>query len=329
MEMEYRDPSRRGKVIVVLGIVMGILAGAAALYVVQRAQLEAGATGVEHVPIVVAARDIAARTPIEAADLLVRQVPMDDSNASGTFSDPTAVNGLVTSVPILTGQPVLANMLAGGSSGGTIGILGPNETIAPDSPAWRAVAVTVPDERAAGGLIEAGQTVDMIATVLITLPERLVEAGRYTTDRSSKLIYQDMMVLAKTTTAYVIKAPIEIAEEISHFQASGAASFTPADPPEPGPAAHRCRRAGHDDERHHPALRPAHPRGLPAGGRTAPDRVPRRPPSRARPRPRVRTNPPRPSPVRPRARRAPGVQRGRQGLPRADARTSSGVPSVP
>jgi Flp pilus assembly protein CpaB len=226
MEMEYRDPSRRGKVIVVLGIVMGILAGAAALYVVQRAQLEAGAAGVEHVPIVVAARDIAARTPIEAADLLVREVPMDDSNASGTFSDPTAVTGLVTSVPILTGQPVLANMLAGASGGGTIGILGPNETIAPDSPAWRAVAVTVPDERAAGGLIEAGQTVDMIATVLITLPERLVEAGRYTTDRSSKLIYQDMMVLAKTTTAYVIKAPIEIAEEISHFQASGAASFT-------------------------------------------------------------------------------------------------------
>ena len=89
------------------------------------------------------------------------------------------------------------------------------------------MAVTVPDERAAGGLIEAGHTVDMIATVLITLPERLVEAGRYTTDRSTKLIYQDMIVvLAKTTTAYVIKAPIEIAEEISHFQASGAASFT-------------------------------------------------------------------------------------------------------
>ena len=224
--MEYRDPSRRGKVIVVLGVVMGILAGAAALYVVQRAQLEAGAVGVPQVPIVVAVRDIAARTPLVAGDVMVRQVPMDDSNASGTFSDPAVVVGLVSSVPILSGQPILANMLAGQSGGGAIGILAPNETIAPDSPAWRAVAITVPEDRAAGGLIEAGQTVDMIATVNIVLPERLEEAGRYTSDRSSKLIYQDMLVLAKTTTAYVIKAPIDVAEEISHFQASGQASFT-------------------------------------------------------------------------------------------------------
>jgi Flp pilus assembly protein CpaB len=175
---------------------------------------------------VVAVRDIAARVPLEAADVTVRQVPMDDSNASGTFSDPTTVIGLIPSVPILTGQPVLANMLAGQSGGGTIGILAPNETIAPDSPAWRAVAITVPEDRAAGGLIEAGQTVDMIATVNIVLPERLEEAGRYASDRSTKLIYQDMLVLAKTTTAYVVKAPINVAEEISHFQASGQASFT-------------------------------------------------------------------------------------------------------
>lgn len=226
MEMEYRDPSRRGKVIVVLGILMGILAGAAALYVVQRAQIEAGAAGIQHVPIVVAVRDVPARTPLAAADLTVRQVPMDDSNASGTFSEVTNVLGLITSVPVLTGQPILANMLAGQTSGGTLGILAPNETVAPDSPAWRAVAITVPEDRAAGGLIEAGQTVDMIATVLITLPESVLNAGRYTTDRSSKLIYQDMLVLAKTTTAYVVKAPVDVAEEISHFQASGAASFT-------------------------------------------------------------------------------------------------------
>lgn len=226
MEIEYGEPRRRGKVIVVLGVVMGILAGIAALYVVQRAQLEAASIGVQRVPIVVAGRDIGPRTPLLAQDLVVREVPIDDSNAVGTFSDPAAVVGLVTSVPVLSGQPILANMLAGQTSGGALGILGANETVAPDSPAWRAVAVTVPDDRAAGGLIEAGQTVDMIATVLITIPDRLADAGRYTTDRSSKLIYQDMMVLAKTTTTYVIKAEVGVAEEISHVQASGAASFT-------------------------------------------------------------------------------------------------------
>jgi hypothetical protein len=35
-----------------------------------------------------------------------------------------------------------------------------------------------------------------------------------------------MLVLAKTGTFYVLKAPIDVAEEISHLQASGSATFS-------------------------------------------------------------------------------------------------------
>jgi Flp pilus assembly protein CpaB len=226
MEMEYRDPASRGKVIAVLGVVMGLIAGAVAFYVVQRAQAEAGAAGRQEVPLVVAARDIATRTAIVAEDMVVRNVPLDDSNAVGTYTDPSKLVGLIPSVPILNGQPIMSNMLAGQADGETIPILGPTETIGPESPFWRAVSVTVPDDRAAGGLIEAGQTVDMVATININLSEDVLDAGRYTSDRSTKVIYQDMLVIAKTPTAYVMKAPIGVAEELGHMQASGAASFT-------------------------------------------------------------------------------------------------------
>ena len=35
-----------------------------------------------------------------------------------------------------------------------------------------------------------------------------------------------MLILAKAGTYYVLKAPLDVAEEISHLQASGAASFS-------------------------------------------------------------------------------------------------------
>jgi len=35
-----------------------------------------------------------------------------------------------------------------------------------------------------------------------------------------------MLILAKSGTYYILKAPLDVAEEISHLQASGAASFS-------------------------------------------------------------------------------------------------------
>ena len=48
------------------------------------------------------------------------------------------------------------NMLASAATGGQFSILEPGETVAPDSEAWRAVSMTVPDDRAVGGLLQPG-----------------------------------------------------------------------------------------------------------------------------------------------------------------------------
>ena len=226
MEMEYSDPGRRGRFIVVVGLILAVVAGTAAFFLIQQAQQQAGQGGLERQTIVVAARDIPARKQLEAADVTVREVPVDPTNAQGVYVDPVKVVGLITSVPILNGQPIYANLLAGQTVGTEFSILAPNETVGPDSPAWRAVAITVPDDRAAGGLIVAGQTVDVVATTQISIPAALVESGKYYADKSTKVIYQDMVILAKTATSYVVKATLPVAEEISHLEASGSATFS-------------------------------------------------------------------------------------------------------
>lgn len=229
MEMEYKDPSRRGRWIVVIGIVLAVVAGGAAFFLINQAQQQAGQAGLQRVAVVVAAQTIPARKIIEAGDVTVREIPIDDTNAQGIASTPDKVIGRVPAVAILQGQMVLTNLLASSTEGGQFSVLGPADVFTPESPEWRAISMTVPDDRAVGGLLTPNQTVDVFVTtsvnVLTSSESGIGEDGFYT-DKSTKLSYQNMLVLAKTGTFYVLKAPIDVAEEISHLQASGSATFS-------------------------------------------------------------------------------------------------------
>ncbi len=229
MEMEYKDPSRRGRWIVVIGIVLAVAAGGAAFFLINQAQQQAGQAGLQRVAVVVAVQTIPARKIIEAADVTVREIPLDDTNAQGIASTPDKVIGRVPAVAILQGQMVLTNLLASSTEGGQFSVLGPADVFASDSPDWRAISMTVPDDRAVGGLLTPNQTVDVFVTasvnVLTNSEDGLGDNGYYT-DKATKLSYQNMLLLAKSGTYYVLKAPVDVAEEISHLQASGAAAFS-------------------------------------------------------------------------------------------------------
>ncbi len=229
MEMEYKDPSRRGRYIVIIGVILAIVAGAAAFYLISTAQQQAGQAGLQRVSVVVALQTIPARKIIEAADLEVREVPLDPTNAQGIVSTPDRVIGRVPAVTILAGQLVTTNLLASSSEGGQFSVLGPDETVGPDTPVWRAISMTVPDDRAVGGLLTPNQTVDVFVTasvnVLTDSEVGIGEEGFYS-DRSTKISYQNMLILAKAGQSYILKAPIDVAEEISHLQATGASSFS-------------------------------------------------------------------------------------------------------
>ena len=229
MEMEYKDPSRRGRWIVVIGVALALLAGGAAFFLINQAQQEAGQAGLQKVAVVVAAQTIPARKIIEATDVTVREIPIDQTNEQGIASTPDKVIGRVPAVAILQGQMVLTNLLASSTEGGQFTVLGPEESVGPDSPEWRAVSMTVPDDRAVGGLLTPNQTVDVFVTAavnVLTDSQNGIGKDGYYTDKSTKLSYQDMLILAKSGTYYILKAPLDVAEEISHLQASGAASFS-------------------------------------------------------------------------------------------------------
>ena len=226
MEMEYKDTNRRGKFVIIVGVILAIAAGAASFYLINQAQQTAGQGDLQKVQVVVAAQVIPARTPILAAALEVKEIVLDEATQVGIVKDPTTLIGKVLAIPIAVGQPIYSNMLALTTTGpGGIEILGPDETIAPDSVAWRAISITIPDDRAVAGLLATGQTIDtfMTAQMNVSDPE-----GRYTSDMVTKITYQDMVILARAGTQYIVRAPIAVAEEINHLLATGTVQFSAA-----------------------------------------------------------------------------------------------------
>jgi Flp pilus assembly protein CpaB len=228
MEMEYHDTSRRGRLLIILGVVLALAAGGTAFFLLNQAGGPAGEAQVQRVPAVVAARPIAARKPIEPGDVVVRQVPVDQTNAIGVFTTVDKVIGRVSAVTILQGQLVTTNLLTSTSAGAAFSILEPTETVAPDSESWRAVSVTVPAERAVGGMLEIGQTVDLFVTAQVNVPADVLAKGVYYTDKSTKITYQDIVILARAGDQYVIKTNLVVAEELMHLLAAGNAQFSMA-----------------------------------------------------------------------------------------------------
>jgi Flp pilus assembly protein CpaB len=241
MEMEYKDPSKKGRWIVLLGVVLALVAGGSAFFLINNAQQQAGTTGLKTVSGYVAAKPILARKPILADDIALRNdIPLDNTNAS-VIADPNLLIGHLLAVDVPQGQLLTQNLLTSGTVGLGFAILKPDETVAPDSEAWRAVSITVSDDRAVGGVVGAGMSVDVFITATVTVPEAppvisndpaatpapAVSALKgFESGRSTKITYQDMTVLARAGTYYILKAPLIVAEEISHLQADGSALFS-------------------------------------------------------------------------------------------------------
>ena len=255
-------------------MVVAVAAGGAAFFLINQAQQQAGQAGPQRVAVVVAAQTIPARKIIEAMDVTVREIPIDDTNAQGIASTPEKVIGRVPAVAILQGQMVLTNLLASSTEGGQFTVLGPEESVGDETPDWRAVSMTVPDDRAVGGLLTPNQSVDVFVTasvnVLTNSADGIGKDGFYT-DKSTKLSYQNMLILAKAGTYYVLKAPLDVAEEISHLAGERRGLIQPR-----APARHRYppgRRvgAGHDHQPGDHPLRPPDPGRVPAGVRPGAD----------------------------------------------------------
>jgi hypothetical protein len=86
--------------------------------------------------------------------------------------------------------------------------------------------LSVPDDRAVGGLLGPGMLVDVFMTASVNVPQSVLDEGTYYTDQSTKISWQDMEILSRQGTFYIVKATLPVSEEISHLQAAGNAQFS-------------------------------------------------------------------------------------------------------
>ena len=228
MEMEYKDNNRRGKFVIIVGVVLAVVAGATSFYLINQAQQNASQGPAEKVTVVVAAQIIPARTPIQPGAIVLRELPLDPASQVGIIKDPAALAGKVLAIPVAVGQPIYSNMIASASGQSGFDILGPDETVGPDSPAWRAISIAIPDDRAVAGLLVAGQTIDIFMTATMAVPVTNEPVGIYYSDAVTKITYQDMVILGRAGTQYILRTTVAVAEEINHMLATGTVQFSAA-----------------------------------------------------------------------------------------------------
>lgn len=231
MEFEYSDSnSKRSKLYIGVGLVMALLV-AGIVFVALRGAGLAG-TQVTMREVVVAAREIPSRKPIEEGDLAMRSVPVDATNETA-FVRIDEVLGRVSAVPVATGELLTRSMLASASSGQTFSILEPGASFDAKGPDLRAVSVSVPDERAVAGTLVPGQRVDLIVTVAIN-PELGQTPAPASSARpaasagpavlpgpSTKVTLQMLTILARNGAIYILRADLGTSEKISELAAAG------------------------------------------------------------------------------------------------------------
>ena len=233
MELEYSDRnSRRSKVYIAVGIIVALLVAATVFIALQASGLT-GDAEVELRQVVVAAVEIPGRKSIEEADVVMRNVPVDPMSDAALVSLDQAL-GRIAAVPITPGQLITPNLLASTDEGATFSILPPGEEFSDSMPDLRAVSMTVPDDRAVGGTLVPGQPVDLIATLNVTpvqdetaTPEASEEpapseGGNPVAGPSTKTTLQQLDILSRTGSLYILRTDLATAEKITELQAAGA-----------------------------------------------------------------------------------------------------------
>ena len=156
MELEYSDKNRRrSKLYIAVGLIAALLVGAIVFVALQASGLTRDST-VEMREVVVAMQDIPARKAIEEADVSVRSVVADETNATA-FTRLDEVLGRVVGIQVSAGQLMTRNVLASTTEGQTFSILEPGAEYDANGPDWRAVSVSVDDGNAVGGTLVPGQ----------------------------------------------------------------------------------------------------------------------------------------------------------------------------
>ena len=146
---------RRGRLYIVVGAILAVLAFATAAGLASLSLLPSAATGTK---VVVAKTNISARTKIQASDLQVSPVSPAPPQF---FTDMALVAGKIARVDIPAGSPITANVIAGSSdvlSSSDVGYL-------PIPSGYVAVTVPTGELIGVGGYPQVGDRITVLATI--------------------------------------------------------------------------------------------------------------------------------------------------------------------
>ena len=216
---------RRARLVLIVGILIAVLAGAGTFLVSSGSRSEAPPP-VPTTDVLVAARDLPARSALTAADLKVQKYPADIAPVTALHK-PEDVVGKIVQVPVAAGEPILPGKFAAAGAA-SFTVFPPNaqpaagQPIPANTPDYRAMSITVADANAAGGAIQPGDLVDVLFTFNLdpakyftgTDPNRVP-------DFSSKIVLQNVPILARTLAVYTIRTDAQTAEMISYLNSSG------------------------------------------------------------------------------------------------------------
>ena len=215
---------RRARLILILGVVLAIFAGAGTFFYASSAQT-AVAPVIPTTQVLVAAREIPAKTTLTTADLKVQEYNLDSKPAAALVRPEDAV-GQVTITAMSVGEPVLRSKFSDPKNPAYVVIpaafIGTDGAPKADSPNFRAMSITVPDANAVGGAIVPGDIVDVLFALNLD-PVKVFDKPKptQTADFSAKIILERVPILARTLASYTIRVDALTAERIAYLQASG------------------------------------------------------------------------------------------------------------
>src|SRR6266581_6032824 len=146
---------RRGRIYIVIGAVLAVLAFAAAATIASLPLIQGNTTGTR---IVVASHDIKARTLIQASDLTISSFSPAPPQAFTAVKD---VAGKGARVDIPQGSPITAYLVA--ASGDLVS--SSDVAYLPIPKGWVAVTVPTSEQVGVGGYVQVGDRITMLATI--------------------------------------------------------------------------------------------------------------------------------------------------------------------
>lgn len=221
---DYQAKRRRARIVSRSLLGLGItLAFVSALVTYVIASRVPDAAGIETAQVLVADRDIAARTIITPGDVRIARVAADVLPESA-LRDPAVAIGRVTTQPIAKNEIVLSAKFTTGGGGG-FAVYPEGQQPTGTTPDYRAMSLNILDQSAVGGSVQAGDIVDIVFSIAY-LPS-VLGSGTATnasdTDFAARILAERVTVLAKdSTTIYTFRVDAAQAERIAAMQAAGA-----------------------------------------------------------------------------------------------------------